>query len=183
VSAVAPSLSGHALTAPLPPLAITSDALHVIAAGGWVGALFLLVLAGLPAARRAGARAPAQAALLVNTFSPVALVFAAVLVATGVITTLLHAGSLDALLASAWARILGLKLIAVATVVAFGAWNWRRGRHALTSDAGVARIRRSARTELASGVLVLLITAVLVATPPPAEELPPDGEEHVTHGR
>jgi len=170
LSAFAPPLSGHAMTAPLSPLPIIADGIHVLAAGGWLGALLVLVLIGLPAAQRAGDGAVRQAALLVNTFSPVALSFAGLLLLTGALTTVLHAGSLAALLASTWGRTLGLKLLVVAAAVAFGAWNWRRGRHALGDTGGVQRIRRSARAELASGALVLLITAVLVATPPPAED-------------
>jgi putative copper export protein len=42
-------------------------------------------------------------------------------------------------------------------------------RPALGDDAGTARLRRSAAAELAVGALVLLATAVLVATPTPVD--------------
>jgi putative copper export protein len=45
-------------------------------------------------------------------------------------------------------------------------------RPALGDDAGTARLRRSAAAELAVGALVLLATAVLVATPTPADDQP-----------
>jgi putative copper export protein len=46
-----------------------------------------------------------------------------------------------------------------------GAYNWLRVKPTLGEYEGALRIRRSARVELAIGIAVLLITAILVATP------------------
>ena len=48
-----------------------------------------------------------------------------------------------------------------------------RAKPDMRDASGVARLRRSARAELAFATLVLLVTAVLVATPPPADAAPP----------
>ncbi|HEX5521618.1 MAG TPA: copper resistance protein CopC [Longimicrobiaceae bacterium] len=166
--AVTPTLSGHAAATPrLALLAVPADALHVLGAGGWVGSLAALLLAGVPAARRLGTSERGQAvAALVNAFSPTALGFAALVVVTGALAAWLHLGSLAALWASGYGRTLLLKLAAVAVLVAAGAYNWRVVRPALGSDAATGRLRRSAGFELGVALVVLAVTAVLVATMP-----------------
>lgn len=179
LAAVTPALSGHAVASPRwPALAVTSDALHVIGAAGWLGALAILLFAGIPAAARLeeGRRGPAVAAL-VNAFSPTALAFAALVGLTGLFAGWLHLGSVSALWESAYGRTLLLKLGALAAVAVTGAYNWLRVRPALGDETGTARIRRSAGVEVAVAVVVLAITAVLVATSPPAA-----GMEHVGNG-
>lgn len=59
--------------------------------------------------------------------------------------------------------------VVVATgVFGTGAYNWLRVRPRLREETGARRLRRSGWAELAIGALVLAVTAVLVATPPPA---------------
>ena len=168
--AVAPALSGHAAAVPrLSGIAVVSDAVHVLGAGGWVGGLFLLVAAGVPAAMRLPAeeRGPAVAAL-VNAFSPVALVCAGALTLTGLFATWLHVGAPSALWQTDYGRTLLIKLALLTAVFGTGAYNWLRLRPALGDEVGASRLRRSAAVEIAAGVLVLLATAVLVATAAPA---------------
>ena len=168
---VSPALSGHAAaTGALAPLTIAADALHVLGAGAWVGTLFVLVVAGIPAALAlpAGGRGPA-AALLVHRFSPIALVAASLLVASGVASAWVHLGSLDALLGTAYGRTLLVKLALVALVAALGAFHWRRARPALGTEDAARGLRRTAAVELAIAAVVLAVTAVLVATPPPGD--------------
>jgi putative copper export protein/methionine-rich copper-binding protein CopC len=173
--ALAPSagLSGHAaaMTGTTGTLALVADALHVLAAGGWIGGLLVLLAAGIPAALRMGpgGRGPAVAAL-VRAFSPTALAFAAVLVLSGTYAAVVHVGSVDALLGSRYGNVLLVKLGIFVLVFATGAYNYLRVRPALGDDAGTARLQRSATAEIAVGAAVLLVTAVLVATSPPDRE-------------
>ncbi|GLC25198.1 CopD family protein [Roseisolibacter agri] len=165
--ALAAALSGHAASVSgRAPFAVVVDAAHVLAAGGWLGTLLLVVAAGLPAALRLqpDARVAATTAA-VNAFSPVALACAAVVALTGGLSAWLHLGALDALWRSAYGRTLLVKLALLVLVAAAGAYNWRRVRPALGDASGAARLRRSATVELALGALVLVVTAVLVATP------------------
>jgi putative copper export protein/methionine-rich copper-binding protein CopC len=169
--AFAPALSGHASSAPeLTTLAILTDTVHVISAGGWLGSLFFVIGVGLPATLRLeeGERGPA-AADLVNAFSPAALGFAAGATVTGVVSAWLHLGSLPPLWQTSYGRVLLLKLGVLSVVVGTGAHNWLRVKPSLGSLAGAARIRRSGTVELVATVLVLLVTAVLVATPTPRD--------------
>lgn len=171
VLAVTPALSGHAVAAQgTAGLAIVADALHVIGAGGWLGTLAMIVAAGIPAALdlEPSLRGPAVAAL-VRVFSPAALVFAGVLAATGLYASALHLGSVAALFETAYGTALLFKLAAIAVVVGLGAYNLFRVKPALGDDAGIAKLRRSSTAELVAASIVLIATALLVATPPAAE--------------
>ncbi len=169
--AVSASLSGHAASASPAVLTIIADALHIVGAGGWLGTLLLLLVAGVPAARHAesGFGAPIAAAM-VNAFSRAALIFATIVGVTGVTAAWIHVGSIAALFSSTYGNTLLLKLGTLTVVVFTGAYNWLRVRPALgTGHEGIARLRRSATVELLAGVIVLVITAVLVATPTPLD--------------
>jgi copper transport protein len=165
--AFTPALSGHAAAVPrVTGLAIVLDGLHVIGAAGWLGSLLFVVAVGVPAALRLEQveRGPSVAAL-VNAFSPTALLFAGVTAGTGLVAAWMHLGSVPALWETPYGRTLLIKLAVLSIVAGTGAYNWRRVRPALGDVAGAVRIRRSATAELAVGVLVLAVTAVLVATP------------------
>ena len=69
---------------------------------------------------------------------------------------------------SAYGRTLLLKLALLSAVFGTGAYNWLRVRPALGSEVAAGRLRRSAALELAVGVVVLAVTAVLVATATPS---------------
>ncbi|MBA2246138.1 MAG: copper resistance protein CopC/CopD [Gemmatimonadetes bacterium] len=173
VLSVTPALSGHAgaMTGPIGSAAVVADSVHVLAAGGWLGSLLVLLIAGIPAAMRLGTgRRSAGVATLVQAFSPTALLFAGLLVLTGVFAAFVHSGSFFALIASDYGRLLLLKLGIFLLVFATGAYNYLRVRPALGDEVGTHRLRRSATVELAMGAAVLLVTSVLVATARPYEE-------------
>lgn len=138
----------------------------MLGAGGWLGSLLVLTTVGVPLAL---ATAPAErgplVADLVNAFSPTALAFAGLTAVTGVFAAWLHLGSIPQLWQSDYGRLLLLKLGVLALVAGTGAYNWRRVRPALGDEVGGQRIRRSSTFELGVGLVVLLVTAVLVATP------------------
>ena len=167
--AFTPGMSGHAAsTSRLAPLPVVMDAVHVLGAGGWLGSLLVVLIVGIPLALRLapGDRGPAVAAL-VNAFSPAALWFAGAVVATGVFAAWLHLPEIPALWESAYGRMLLLKLGILSVLFGTGAYNWLRVKPALGDEAAAGRLRRSAIVELVVGAMVLLVTAVLVATSPP----------------
>ena len=105
-----------------------------------------------------------------SAFSPTALVFAGLAASTGVFSAWLHLGTIPALWQTTYGQTLLVKLGILSVVVATGAYNWLRVKPALGNVEGAVRIRRSATIELAVGVLVLVVTAVLVATPTAMDE-------------
>jgi copper transport protein len=169
--AFTPGLVSHAAATPrFGSIPIAFDGLHVIGAAGWLGSLLLVLAAGIPAALALPEDRRKQAvADLINAFSPAALAFAAILALTGLFAAWIHLGGLAPLWQTRYGKILLAKLAVVSIVTLTGAYNWRRVKPALGTAQGVVRLRRSATVEVVVAVIVVLITAMLVATPTPAE--------------
>jgi putative copper export protein len=167
--AAVPALSGHAASVEhRTGVAIAVDSLHVLGAGIWLGTLAVLMAAGLPASLSAAdGGGPVALADLVNAFSPVALIGASLAATTGVVNSLFHLTRVADIWSTSYGRTLALKLLLLGGVAAIGAFNWRRVRPTLTDADGAARLRRSATLELALGLVVVAVTAVLVALPTP----------------
>jgi hypothetical protein len=53
----------------------------------------------------------------------------------------------------------------VLMTLTIGAYNWKVVKPGLGTEVATADLRRSARTEIAMAVIIVIITAVLVATP------------------
>lgn len=169
--AFTPALSGHAVANPdQTVLAVLADGFHVLGAGGWLGSLLAVIVVGLPVALRLPEeeRGPVIHAL-VDAFSPTALFFAGTVVATGVFSAWLNLGAISALWTTPYGRTLLLKVAVLSLVFATGAYNWLRVRPALGTVDSATRLSRSSALELTVGIVVLAVTAVLVATPPPRE--------------
>lgn len=162
--AFTPALSGHAAAVEGPTAwAVGADGLHLLAGGAWLGQLAVLAATSLR-------RPAAPASLLLerlNAFSPVALASAAVVAATGTFSAWLHLHRVSDLWTSGYGRLLAIKLLLFAAVLAFGAWNWRRATPKLRATADSGMIARSIRGELMMAALVILVTAWFVASSPP----------------
>jgi len=144
--------------------------LHIVGGSLWIGTLAILVIAGLSAALGTSLPADERGPVVsrwVNAFSPLALGSAALLGVTGVITAWRHLKYLSALWTTTYGFALDAKLCAVATVVALGAWNWRRIKPICHTEPGARQLQRSARAELAMAAVVLVITGILVSVPSP----------------
>jgi copper transport protein len=154
----------------LGPLTRMVNPLHKLAGGLWIGTLFMLVAAGIVPLLKSALTAERRAALvtaLVRAFSPLALTSTAFLALFGVITAWRHLHVLSNLWTTPYGITLIVKLLAVGGVLALGAWNWRRQKPRLGSEAGAHGLRKSATGELAAAFVVLMITAVLVSLPSP----------------
>ena len=172
--AFSPSLSGHAAASRHVLLSVGLDALHVAAAGVWLGGLLMMAVAGIPAMRRLpNGNADASVAALVNSFHPMALFCAPIVVVAGLGSSWLRLGSISALTGTEYGRNLLWKLMFVALVAAMGSYNWLRVRRRLGTPAATRHIRVSASMELVFAALVLAVTAALVASPAPTEMLMP----------
>jgi putative copper export protein len=147
-----------------------ANPLHVLAAGLWIGTLFVMIVAGIAVVMRNEVARDQRGAIvsdMVYAFSPLALTAAPVLVLFGVIIAWEHLHVLSNLWSSAYGVALLVKLCLVAVVFALGAWNWRRQKPTLGSEGAAIAIRRSATSEVAVAALVLAATAVLLSIPAP----------------
>ena len=146
------------------------NAVHILAASTWLGTLLVLTIIGIRGVIRSATAGPQRAALvsdLVNSFSPLALTAATIVVITGATTAWLHLKRISALWTTSYGIALVVKLVLVAMVVVLGAWNWKRVRPSLGAEGTEETIRRSATMELTFASLVLIATAVLVTLPSP----------------
>lgn len=150
--------------------------IHVLAAGLWIGTLFVLVLAGLTALLKhepTRERRGAIAADMVNGFSPLALTMGGIVVLFGLITAWRHLHVISNLWSTPYGITLIVKLCFVAAVFGLGAWNWRRQRPTLGTEGAAVSIRHSSIRELTVACIVLIITSVLVSLPAPRGPRPP----------
>jgi len=155
-------LTGHAVGLPgAPGYAPVLDLIHFGAGATWLGTLGII----WAVARRQGDQ---TVAALIDAYSPVALVAGITTMAAGVVMALTYLGGLSPLLSTGYGRTILLKLGATGATAAIGAYNWRvigpRLRRGLKTP-----ILKSAVAELAVGLLILAITAFLVALPAPSE--------------
>lgn len=172
--ALAAPLTGHAVTEAAGSTGVLFDALHVLGGSAWLGTLAVMLLAGLGTI----ARLPADqhgplSARLVTAFSPVALVGASLAVLAGSVLSWRYLGGtiperFGALTSTDWGQALLLKNVTLLAVAGLGAWNWRVLVPKLGTADAAGRLTRSARYEIMLGVVLLLITAILVALPMPA---------------
>jgi copper transport protein len=166
---VTPALTGHAIASDEAFIAVPLDIVHVLAGSAWLGTLALILFVGIGSAAKAPGNTSigTRVATLVNAFSPLALFCGAAVVATGVATSLLHVLPISRLWTSTYGMTLIVKLALVSLLFSLGAWNWRRVKPNLGGDKGVIALRFSAKLELAASILVLAVTAFLVALPLP----------------
>jgi putative copper resistance protein D len=150
------SMQGHAGAHGTLPAVI--DWAHFAAAVAWLGALLQYALQRDPL--------PVQLATRLRSVSTGALV---VLLPAGVYGALLHVPSLGALLASPYGRALSGKIGLGAVLIGLGAANHFRHVPALwRGEPGAERaLHRVVCVELAVGVLVLLLSALLGVLPMP----------------
>lgn len=146
---------------------IGADALHLLAAGGWLGALPALVYC------MAIAPSPATLARIVRRFSVLGIVCVGVLIATGVVNSLFLVGSFAALFGTPYGELLIVKLALFAALLAIAASNrlWLTPR--LAGERGAARsLRRNAMLEIAGGAIIIAIVGALGTMVPGAHQSP-----------
>lgn len=175
--AFAPALAGHASAQSPVALLVPLDVVHVLAMSAWIGGLVALLFA-LPAATRrldGPDRTRLLAAALLR-FSPLALACVVLLLVTGTIQAIEHAGAWRALTDTGFGRAVVVKVGLLVALVGLGLVNRRRvlprlrtlAAEASTPGAAGHLLRRTLRAEVGLVVVVLAVTSALVSYPPPS---------------
>jgi copper transport protein len=170
-------LAGHSGGESPRGLLIPVTTVHVLSISAWLGGLAMLLVA-LPIAVRTlrrQERAPLVAAV-VSRFSQLAMVAVGLLLLTGIVQSIVLVNSFEAVVETAYGRLVLAKIALFLGLIALGAYNQRRllPRLRLVAGAGdeperaAALLRRSVAYEVGLAVIVLGVTSVLVATPPAA---------------
>ena len=173
-----PGLAGHPGTTSPVGLMLALDWLHLAAASLWIGGLAgLLVLA----ATTEGGRRTGVLALVVPRFSRAAIVSVAVLLATGVIASIVHLPTLGALWQTSYGLALIAKSVLLTIALVLGAVNNLRSRPRLTAAAArrdaalgegaAALLRRLVLGESALLAGAVLAAAILTSLAPPSSAL------------
>lgn len=163
IAAGSQSLTGHAVEGGWLTVPVFAQAVHVVGAAIWIGsllAIFVVVLRPDPDR--------ALVASVVELFSPLALLGAGALLITGLTTSYLYLSSPADLLWTVYGRVLSSKLIGFAVVAGLGYHNWQRIKPRLGQANADDDLRRAVSAELAVAIMVLVLTAFLVALPLPA---------------
>ena len=158
---------GHASQAPLAPLQVMADAVHLGGAAIWLGGLPALALVLLRAPRALPESGRAIASATLRRFSKVALWSVAVIAVTGLARLVGELDSPAQLLTTGYGRDLMLKASLLAPILVLA----RRNRQMVAALAGgltptAARLRtvaRSVQIELGIGMGIIIIAAILVA--------------------
>jgi putative copper resistance protein D len=170
-------------------LAIALHFLHLVGAASWVGVLGHLFLVRRLLATGGDAQEIALVAAIVARFSPLALLAASTLVATGAAGVWFYLGTPAALLGSSYGLTLATKLSLLALLVAGGFVNYRIVRPALLclaaapallgahpepelARATLQRLKRTIELEVTVGVLIVATAGILASVSPPT----PQGE-------
>ncbi|MDQ1518295.1 MAG: copper transport protein [Actinomycetota bacterium] len=114
-----PGLAGHASTQDLVPLAVASDVVHLVSVSLWLGGLAMLAAAVLPR------RIPAELAAVVPRFSRIAFGAVIAILATGTFQGWREVRSKAALTDTTYGRLLIVKVVLFAALVALGALSRR----------------------------------------------------------
>jgi copper transport protein len=178
------SLTGHAVSGDLVPLAFVTDVVHLSAVSVWLGGLAVLVVALL----WQGADTPGdEVEAVVGRFSTVAFAAVVAIVASGAVQGWRQVGSYDALLETGYGRLLVLKvaLVGAMLVAAAVSRSWVRQRAASRTAAlalspgpgamaespdgrrsRLSLLRQSVGVEAGLAIVVLAVTSLLVNAVP-----------------
>ncbi|HEX4684692.1 MAG TPA: copper resistance protein CopC [Gemmatimonadaceae bacterium] len=162
---ISEALTGHSGSSPHLSLAMAADVAHQLGAGGWVGGLACVLVAGLPPTRRlSDTEAPLAGSRLVRAYHASALECVALVVASGILASCLRLHAFSDLWRTPYGSMLFRKLVFVAVVLGFGYFHWRRVVTRDWDSDTRFRFARSVVLELVAAALVVGLTALLVST-------------------
>ncbi len=162
--------SSHAAAASGSAWAIAADFAHLIAAAVWAGGLIFLALLLLQQHRRQAEPDPVQMVPLLKRYSLSAQIAVFLLALTGLLSSFVQLPSAASLFATTYGRVLLIKLIIVAAILALAYFNNRAVRRAQDTVASQSKLRLFTRllaAEAGIAAILFISVAVLVQTPTP----------------
>jgi putative copper export protein/mono/diheme cytochrome c family protein len=147
---------------------MTSEALHMLAAGAWLGGLLPLYIA-------IGTLRDEQAAVACNNFTPIGLSAVLVLAGTALVQTAEFMGGMPGLFGTAYGHIALVKLGAFVVLLALAALNRFVFTHRMIEAISIndrRHMRYSVATEAIIGTLVVITAGLLASQTPGTHEQP-----------
>ena len=167
---VAIAWTGHAgsTSGEIGNLHLIADGLHLVAAAAWIGGLVPLVLLLVCAQRTPSAAWARLVAGTLTRFSTLGIVSVLTLLATGTINAWILVGSIQALAATDYGRLLMLKIVVFAAMLAFAALNrlWLTPRLVSSSEDEsqvevMRQLTRNSAIEIGLGFTIFVIVGML----------------------
>jgi putative copper resistance protein D len=177
-----PALVGHAGAAPglTGNLHLASDMLHLLAAGAWLGGLPAFAFLLWRPRRGAGRHRDAAVVRVVDRFSLLGVFSVGILLASGLLNSWNLLNGPRDLIASDYGRLLALKIVFFAAMIAIAAVNKFYLTPHLPRATVLQALLRNSLAEIGLGVCVLLFVGLLGTLPPAlhvhatSADLPPD---------
>ncbi|HEY6258418.1 MAG TPA: copper homeostasis membrane protein CopD [Xanthobacteraceae bacterium] len=157
---------------------VSADVLHLVAAGAWLGGLVPLVILLGCVRRSDGERRATAAGAICHRFSNLGIFSVGALLVSGLTNASFLVGDAQGLTGTSYGRLLMLKLFLFFGMVCVAAVNRQYLLPRLASgvaapgpdaDAQIARLERNAALEIAFGIAVLVVVAMLGVAPPATE--------------
>ena len=146
--------------------AIATDLVHIISATIWVGGIAYLVVASTQPLRSDEPQTRAMLLRLAFRFAPVAIFATTILVASGIVSSLMQVTIPEAL-NTPYGRVLGAKIFLLAILIALAVKNNRSvARHTRNDTIDTKSLSRYITVELGIAFAVLLATAGLASIEP-----------------
>jgi copper resistance protein D len=155
---------------------LSGDALHLVTAAFWPGALAPLAAFLLLSLKSSQVEATGLAASVVRRFSASSLIAVAALALTGLLNGVFMVGSFQALVTSAYGRILVCKVVLFFAMIGFGAINLFLLKPRIAVNLPTVHFAQKNATrlllrnvlwEIGLGGVIILIVGLLGITPPP----------------
>ena len=157
---IGPAWVGHAGASPgaAGEFPLTADALHLLAAGAWVGGLPALAMLLATAWRQKEPRWAIVTAAAVQRFSLLGVISVSALLASGIVNSWYEVGTLNNLVVTAYGQLVVLKIVLFTAMLALACVN----RFYLTPRLATAgTVRRLYHTSLGESVLGLAAIVVV----------------------
>ena len=162
------ALVGHAGATPglAGQFHMVADALHLMAAGAWIGGLLPLAMLLARAWRLPAPGWTNITIMAVRRFSWLGIASVGTLLATGTVNTLILVGSIDGLAHTDYGQLLLLKIGLFAAMVGIATINRFHLTPRLATAGAVGRLQRNSMVEIVLGAAILLLVGALGTMPP-----------------
>jgi putative copper resistance protein D len=165
---IGPAWTGHAGATPggTGQFPLAADAVHLLAAGAWLGSLpplAIVLAAGWHEKKPSWA---AVIAVAVQRFSLLGLASIGALLASGIVNSWYEIGSLSRLITTAYGQLVLVKLGLLAAIIAIAAVNRLYLTPRLAMIGAVRRLQRNSLVETALGVAAIVVVGFLGAMAP-----------------
>ena len=166
--------SSHAAAASGSGWAVAADFAHLVAAAVWAGGLIFLARLLLQLHRRRSLPDPDWMVLLLTRYSLSAQIAVFVLALTGLFGSFVQLPDAPSLFTTTYGRVLLIKLMIVAAILALAYFNNRavkRAQDTVANTSELSRFTRRVAAEAGMAAVLFISVAVLVQSPTP--NLPP----------